>query len=69
LDDGDGHGNLNGETRATVKGALILACEYGTAAERAEAKQQLKQLRRKQRLRDAGAAGIKPKLRLIKTSA
>jgi Rha family phage regulatory protein len=69
LDDGDGHGNLNGQTRATVKGALILACEYGTAAERAEAKQQLKQLRRQQRLREAGAAGVKPKLRLIKTSA
>jgi anti-repressor protein len=53
----DGHGNVTGQTRATVKGALILACEYGTAAERAEAKQQLKQLRRQQRLREAGAAG------------
>jgi anti-repressor protein len=69
LDDGDGHGDLNGETRATVKGALILACEYGTAAERAEAKQQLKQLRRQQRLREAEAVGIKPKLRLITTPA
>lgn len=67
----DGHGNVTGQTRATVKGALILACEYanGTAAERAEAKQQLKQLRRQQRLRETGATGVKPELRLIKTSA